>query len=278
MYSTTVTRVKTTDHDGGRVQVTTSRGETFKFDEVVFTAPLGWLKKHPDTFKPELPPRLTQAINSIGYGCLEKVYISFPQAFWVNPDGRGRIVTGFSQWLSPNYALDSNQKRWNQEIVELASLPDGTGHPTLLFYIYGEQSRHITDRVTDLSAKEKDAFLFDFFRPYYSRLPHFNELAPECQPTACFSTDWLHDDMAGNGSYSNFQVGLEEGDKDIETMRQGLPDQGLWFAGEHTAPYVALGTATGAYWSGENVGQRIKATYGYGGKDDTTLADASAKS
>jgi hypothetical protein len=44
-------------------------------------------------------------------------------------------------------------------------------------------------------------------------------------------------------------------------MREGLPSRGLWFAGEHTAPFVALGTVTGAYWSGESVGQRIAKAY-----------------
>jgi len=36
-----------------------------------------------------------------------------------------------------------------------------------------------------------------------------------------------------------------------------MPEQGIWIAGEHTAPFVALGTATGAYWSGEKVALRI---------------------
>jgi hypothetical protein len=45
-------------------------------------------------------------------------------------------------------------------------------------------------------------------------------------------------------------------------MREGLPGRGVWFAGEHTAPFVALGTVTGAYWSGEAVGRRIAETYG----------------
>lgn len=76
------------------------------------------------------------------------------------------------------------------------------------------------------------------------------------------ATDWLHDELAGFGSYSNFQVGLENGDDDIRTMREGLPNQGLWMAGEHTAPFVGLGTATGAYWSGESVGRRIAESYG----------------
>lgn len=68
--------------------------------------------------------------------------------------------------------------------------------------------------------------------------------------------------MAGNGSYCNFQAGLEEGDEDLLAMRAGVPGEGVWLAGEHTAPFVAVGTATGAYWSGEDVGRRIVKGYG----------------
>lgn len=69
------------------------------------------------------------------------------------------------------------------------------------------------------------------------------------------------DELAGYGSYSTFRIGLREGDKDIEIMREGLPDRNLWFAGEHTAPFIALGTVTGAYMSGEAVGERIAGVY-----------------
>lgn len=51
-------------------------------------------------------------------------------------------------------------------------------------------------------------------------------------------------------------------DEDIEVIRQGCPERGIWFAGEHTAPFVALGTVTGAYWSGEVVARRVLAAYG----------------
>lgn len=57
-------------------------------------------------------------------------------------------------------------------------------------------------------------------------------------------------------------------DKDIEVLRQGCPERGIWFAGEHTAPFVAVGTTTGAYWSGEAVGNRVLAAYGLGSYED----------
>ncbi|KAI0096070.1 FAD/NAD(P)-binding domain-containing protein [Nemania sp. FL0031] len=272
-YETVVNRVKSSDDETCEtLKVYTESGDMLEFDEVVFTAPLGWLKQHPNTFSPPLPARLAQAIENIGYGCLEKVYISFPEAFWRSSQPENG-TQGFILLLAPNYAADSNPERWNQEIVELASFEPSVSHPTLLFYMYGDQSKFLTSEVAKLSSKEKkDAFLYEWFRPYYSRLPHYDENSPNCLPVGCYATDWLMDDLAGNGSYSNFQVGLAEGDKDIEIMREGVPDRGLWLAGEHTAPFVALGTVTGAYWSGESVGKRIAQAYGKGksGENRTT--------
>jgi hypothetical protein len=145
----------------------------------------------------------------------------------------------------------------------MASLTDTTSHPTLLFYLFGDESIHVTNTYQSLqSKKEKDHFLVDFFKPYYSRLPHYSEEDPGCKPTACVSTDWLHDELAGFGSYSNFQVGLADGDRDIAIMREGIPEGGLWFAGEHTAPFVGLGTSTGAYWSGQRAAKDIAEVYG----------------
>lgn len=59
--------------DKSKVKIEVEGGQRLLFDEVVVTTPLGWLKRHTDAFNPPLPTRLTQAINSIGYGCLEKV-------------------------------------------------------------------------------------------------------------------------------------------------------------------------------------------------------------
>ncbi|KAI0383236.1 FAD/NAD(P)-binding domain-containing protein [Hypomontagnella monticulosa] len=267
-YQTIVNKIQSTNDDGEMLKVHTEGGECLEFDEVVLTAPLGWLKQHTHAFEPPLTSRLAKAIKHIGYGCLEKVYISFPKAFWATGHPQERTVQGFCQMLSPRYASDSNPQRWNQEFVELASLKSSS-QPTLLYYFYGDQSKFITGELAKLSSKEKqDAFLLDWFKPYYSRIPYYDENSPDCQPIGCYATEWLNDDLAGNGSYSNFQVGLEEGDVDIEVMREGLPGRGLWLAGEHTAPFVALGTATGAYWSGESVGKRIAQAYcrGQGGQ------------
>ena len=93
-------------------------------------------------------------------------------------------------------------------------------------------------------------------------MPGYSDADPDCQPDEALATAWSVDKFAGYGSYSNFQIGLTEGDRDIEIMRHGVPERRLWLAGEHTAPFVALGTVTGAYWAGEAVAKRIIGTYG----------------
>jgi hypothetical protein len=161
--------------------------------------------------------------------------------------------------------------------VELGSLPLPTSHPTLLFYIFGDESRSIISALSRLPAqKDRHEYLTQFFHPYYSRFPNYSVSNPDCIPVSSYATEWLNDDLAGNGSYCNFQIGLEEGDKDIEVMREGLPDRSLWFAGEHTAPFVALGTTTGAYWSGERVARRIVEAYGMAVEDGISKSTVGA--
>ena len=58
---------------GSAIALRTEDGQTHVFDEVVLTTPLGWLKKNKLAFAPPIPPRLSQAIDSISVGHLEKV-------------------------------------------------------------------------------------------------------------------------------------------------------------------------------------------------------------
>ena len=87
-----------------------------------------------------------------------------------------------------------------------------------------------------LPSEEHYALLDEFFKPYYSLLPNYSADDPICIPKAILSTEWQKDELSGYGSYCNIQVGVKEADKDIESMRKGVPDRRLWFAGEHTSP------------------------------------------
>lgn len=270
----------TTNTDGlPSVTLTTNDSKNHTFDEVILTTPLGWLKKNLQAFCPPLPQRITTAIAHISYGRLEKVYIAFPTAWWLTADAPKPF---FTQFLSPQYSLATNPERWSIECTSLASLPAPTAHPTLLFYINGPCAQHVTSLAHGLrpGTPAHLAKLTAFFHPYFSLLPHYSPSNPDCVARAVLATNWIGDDLAGNGSYSTFQTSSRSSssssgeaadnddddvqlDQDIEALREGVPERGLWFAGEATAPFVALGTVTGAYWSGEAVGRRLLSVYGF---------------
>ncbi|KAE9974601.1 hypothetical protein EG327_008724 [Venturia inaequalis] len=81
-----VTKIRSEEQEGNpRVTIETANGVSESFDEVVVTTPLGWLKRNQHVFEPDLPERIVQGIDSLGYGNLDKVYITFPKAFWNDP-------------------------------------------------------------------------------------------------------------------------------------------------------------------------------------------------
>ncbi|KAH6647507.1 hypothetical protein BKA67DRAFT_577696 [Truncatella angustata] len=247
-------------NSAGPVVVTTDDGTKLWFDEVVMTTPLGWLQKHLGSFSPPLPSRLELAIKNLKLSQLEKVFITFPSAFWIS-DNTSDSFPSYTNWLSPQYAKDTNPDGWPQEIWNLASFADPNSHPTILFYLYGDCSRYIVDAIHGKSKPEKDKFVDAFFYPYYSRLPGFDPNSTNCVPKAILASEWLKSELNGYGSYCNFQVGVEEADKDVETIRNGCVERRLWFCGEHAAPFEECGTVAGAYLSGESVGRRITELY-----------------
>lgn len=280
-----------------QVIVVTEDEQEMKFDEVVMTAPLGWLKRNLDCFVPNVPNGFKTAVESLGYGMLDKVYISFEEPFWQNPDtsvsqnaGAEEKTTpeepspvpdtvpidshqdspaakstsgSITTFLRPQYVSTSPIANLTQDCINLAALPKEVAHPTLLFYT----SNPTTSILSSLTSSHKDNDtpfsipvsadhpLIPLFEPYYSKL--FGQSQKMPKPTAILFTNWYADPFAGHGSYTFFPAGQNNLDKHVETLREGMPDRGIWIAGEHTAPFVALGTVTGAWMSGESVAQRI---------------------
>ncbi|KAK3060797.1 hypothetical protein LTS18_007659 [Coniosporium uncinatum] len=135
--------------------------------------------------------------------------------------------------------------------------------------------------ITPSSNPRLFAALHAFFLPYLRLLPNYDDSASSSSSSASSSsspssssarqalhtplsilpTNWTADPLAGEGSYTNFQVGGERLDEDVTVLRKGMPERRVWFAGEHTAPFVALGTVTGAWWAGEGVAGRVAGLY-----------------
>lgn len=77
--NTNVSGVTLTD---AGVSVETSTGETLSCDAAIVTLPLGVLKQNTVTFTPPLPVEKQGAIDRLGMGLLDKVYLQFDDVFW----------------------------------------------------------------------------------------------------------------------------------------------------------------------------------------------------
>ncbi len=101
-------------------------------DHVVVTLPLGVLKAGTVTFEPPLPDDKATAIERLGMGLLDKVYLRFPEVFW---DAEADAIG----WASPDA-----DGRW----AEWLNVAKVTGEPVLLGFnaaAYAEQLEVRTD-------------------------------------------------------------------------------------------------------------------------------------
>jgi hypothetical protein len=187
------------------------------------------------------------------------VYINFPRAFWRTEKGNpDHHPLDHTIWLSPRYAQDTNPFRWPLESYDLAAFDQENSHPTLLHYLFGDESAYICSIVHQHPDKEEQYALLDvYFRPYYSRLPNYDPEDSGCKPKAYLVSQWRYDELAGYGSYCNMQVGIDGADLHILRLQEGLPERGIWFAGEHAAPIEERGTVGGAWLSGELAADKV---------------------
>jgi len=88
------------------VRISLETAPDAEFDAAIVTVPLGVLKQGTIRFDPPLPANKTRAIERLGMGLLDKVYLRFDQVFW-DPDVAWIITpeTGlpqgqFNQWLN----------------------------------------------------------------------------------------------------------------------------------------------------------------------------------
>ena len=77
--SSPVARVESS---GSGVKLTLRGGETEAFDAVIVTVPLGVLKAGTIAFDPPLPAVKQNAIERMGMGVLDKLYVRFDKVFW----------------------------------------------------------------------------------------------------------------------------------------------------------------------------------------------------
>nr|WP_045250521.1 NAD(P)/FAD-dependent oxidoreductase [Microbacterium azadirachtae] len=213
---------KTIERTTAGVRVRTE-SESFDAAHVVVTVPLGVLKAGDIDFDPPLPETITAAIERIGMGVFNKIFLRFPERFWA--DG----VYAIRQLGSPSHPWHS----W-YDVSEIS------GEPMLLTFAGGAWGREI-ESMDDEDIV--DSVVTSLRRMYGDAVP---------SPVAHWITRWGADEFS-RGSYSYIAVGASHDDHDA--IAEPVADV-LHFAGEAT--YGAEpATVHGALLSGHRAAERI---------------------
>ena len=207
--------VKVIRYGADGVEVETSQGN-YVADKAVVTFPLGVLKQASVTFEPPLPGSKQEAIDRLGMGVLNKVYLKFPEAFWdIDVETISYLGESLGEWCD-----------W------LNFLPF-TGQPVLMAFHGGDKGFELED----LSDDEIIAGAMQTLRVMFG-----NDI-PE--PEGVLITRWGKDPFSF-GAYSNIPPFASGDDHDIlaETI-----DDVVYFEGEATS-WEYPSTVHGAYLSG----------------------------
>lgn len=211
------------EHDATGVVVKT-KGASFPAERVVVTLPLGVLKRGTVAFQPTLPPAKRGAIERLGMGLLNKLWLRFPRAFWGERDND---LIGF---------VGSRRGAWTESVDFQRVL----GKPVLLCF----QSGSVARAAEALPDERLVASAMEWLRAA------FGKDVPD--PVAHQVTRWAADPFA-YGSYSFFAKGSSPADVALLAAPVGGR---LFFAGEATSPDHPA-TVHGAYASGLRVAQEV---------------------
>jgi len=246
------------------ITLTTTSGESYGFDSVIVTIPLGCLKRSTIDFQPSLPPSVRWAIHNLGYGTLEKLFVRFSEAWWLQPVPESeRIGLEFYRFMTLISATHEKMPKGSLNFFSLARIH--TPHPAFGIFVSTDLGKFMVSQT-----KEKLKQILEEY--YIPHLPNYDASNPACKILEVDSSAWSQDPLSGYGSYTHIPVGSESGDKNMGILSDKITrhwNGAIWFAGEHTAntelhggkQYTTMATVTGAYKSGERAGNQILEEY-----------------
>ncbi len=185
-------------------------------DKVIVAVPLGILKNQNIVFEPALTSDKINAINSLGIGTMNKVFLRFSENFW-NSDGY------FFQYLKQDHS----------KIIEFFS-PTPTGMSNVIVAVFaGSQAKSIENMD---EADLQDLVMNDLKGMFGENIP---------RPMEMQKTSW-HINRFSLGSYPHLKPGATL--SACDTIARPLNNK-VFFAGDAcSSKYMA--TAHGAYISG----------------------------
>jgi len=205
-----------------RCTVQTEQGD-FEADQVLVTLPLGVLKTMPNLFFPALPEFKQRAIQRLGMGVLNKLFLRFEEPFWNSE------ADFFSRRVDPT-----------RDYTDILNLQVSAEEPILLVFATGSWARSLESQS---DAQVQQGAMHMLKQIWGSAVP---------EPEDFCLTRWQKDPFS-RGSYAHLPVGAKG--SDYEDLAKALPPR-LFFAGEATNRQHPS-TVHGAYLSGLRAAQEI---------------------
>ncbi|EFQ98618.1 lysine-specific histone demethylase 1 [Nannizzia gypsea CBS 118893] len=224
-----------------KTRVECEDGETIYADKVVFTAPLGVLKRSSVAFNPALPEWKTNAIKRLGFGLLNKVILVFKEPFWdMQRDMFGllREPTVENSMLQDDYRANRGQFYLFWNCMATCGLP-------MLIALMAGESAHEAEKLSDE----------EIIKGVTSQLRNIFKDKAVPDPLETIVTRWGQDKFA-QGSYSYVAAEALPGDYDAMAKSIGT----LYFAGEATCG-THPATVHGAYLSGLRAASEVIESY-----------------
>lgn len=197
--------------------------ESFEADQILVTLPLGVLKAQPQLFEPALPAFKRGAIQRLGMGVLNKLFVRFEEPFW---DSQADF---FTRMVDPA-----------RDFSDIVNLQVSVEEPILLIFATGSWARSLESQS---DAQVQQAALKMLKQMWGSAVP---------EPDDFCMTRWNQDPFS-RGAYAHLPVGAKGSDYD--DLAKALPPR-LFFAGEATHRQHP-NTVHGAYLSGLRAAQEI---------------------
>ncbi|KAI6216534.1 Spermine oxidase [Aphelenchoides besseyi] len=233
-------KISKIDYRGNRtrLQLLDGRWWSTEYDFVIVTIPLGHLKAHAThLFQPTLPQRKLEAIQTLGFGSILKVFLVYDEPFWSKN----------STFFVPLYLTGCSSEGYLSS--ELHTFEPLEWNPNVLATWLSGQGPKLIDTLTD-----------DELADHITQ--HFRSLMPQAtipSPKRLIRTTWLqNDNFRGTYTYVTPEAAQLRHDP-LESMAQPVyynRRPRLLFAGEATHSRIYQ-TTIGAYLSGRREVDRL---------------------
>ncbi|XP_012677005.2 polyamine oxidase (exo-N4-amino) 1 [Clupea harengus] len=255
--------------DAGRlypVCIECENGEKFLCDHVVVTISLGCLKAAPTTmFNPQLPEDKREALDKLGFGCVNKIILQYEEAFWERDAGSISLL--WEDETPASLSTDATQWQKNIQLFTVMRPREKFGN-----VLIGWCSGNVAQHVETMTEAELSAAITSNFRKFMG-----NPNIP-C-PKTVLCTKW-HGKAFIRGAYAYIPVGVDGVIMDtlarpLSSMKSSTEDLQVLFAGEATMKNL-YGTVQGALLSGHREADRISQHYGRTAPSSTPCSSSAA--